>query len=359
MESIHPSMLNSVYHRIDLLKRLFFLLLVLAPAAALSQEAPPGTELIYRTNDSSLNAMMETSRRPIFSPDGRHLYLSRSGSAADSAVAVFAIDAVSGLPELSVTYQSGLPEGEALSGYALSIRAFNAAGTRAYASFGDSDNADTSNGVQVLERDTTTGELRSIQTLIVTARTRVTDLELSPDGDNLYVSVEPKDSLLPDAQLRTYNITTDNGLLADFSAMQMPPADALGQLRLIDEGARLLASSSTELLEFERDTESGSLSLLDRFSLPPLFDGSDDDPGPVAFVVTASGEYVYTLRRGVVSAGGGYINTLRRNTITGSKTRVSQLAPTGLPEGNNYYLLPRFMVSIVVGLPRHFCVLTR
>jgi len=313
--------------------RLSYPVLLLLSVSALAQEAPPGAELIYRTNDPELNAMMETSWRPIISPDGRHLYLGRTRGADESAVALFTIDSDTGEPALSVTYQSGLPGVEDLPGYGLTIREFNAAGTRAYATFGDGGDPAATNGVQVLERNTTTGELRSIQTIIVTAETWVTDLELSPDGDNLYVSTRPTNSLLPEAQLRTYNINAANGLLADFSAMQMPPADALSELQLIDEGTRLLASSTTELLEFERDIATGALSMLDRFSLPPLFDGSDDDPGPVAFAVTASGEQIYTVRSGLVTFGGGYINTLRRNPNTGLKTTVAQLEPTGLPPG--------------------------
>lgn len=333
------SFLNGVNLRIDIHKRRFasiLLVVLLAPVAVLAQEAPPGAELIYQNYDEQLYAMMETSSRPIISPDGQHLYLSRNGSATESAVALFTIDSETGIPSLSITYQSDLPDAEELSGYALSIRHFNAAGTRAYATFGEPDNPLASNGVQVLDRNTTTGELTSLQTLVVTAQTTVTGTELSSDGRHLYVSIAPMNSLLPEAELRTYSVNAANGMLEEFDVIRMPPADSLSYLQSNSAGNRLLASTSTELVEYARDTATGTLSLLDRFALPPLTGGSadhsDEDPGPVAFALTSSGDYLYTVRAGLVTAQGGYVNTLRRNPTTGSKTRVAQLVPDDFPD---------------------------
>ncbi len=302
------------------------------PSAALS----PGANLLNVNRDPALFEVLETASNPIVSPDGKHLYFSRA-SHVDGTIAVFGLEPDGdNSPFFIETYTAGPAGLSSLTGNYQSIQQFNAEGTRAYANFrqaGVSENDDVVHGLSVLIRNPATGGLSELQAIVIAAGTAFGAPVISADNQFLYVSTHVADSNLrvDNAELRRYSLDPETGRLQGFVSLPIPRANQLSYLRLIDNDTALLASSSTELVEYRRDSTSGNLTLQNRFTLPPLFvvnpDNPIDPPGPVATAVTADGEFVYSLRANLVNRGGGFLNTLRRNRATGALTLIDELTP--------------------------------
>ena len=327
---------------------LLFIFLIGSANAVSAADAAPGVNRVDRLVSADLDELLESASAPVFSPDGQHLYFSRLTDPALALVVALAFDS-DGQPDLAATVSSSSSDFESVT--ELTLRAFNATGTRAYATA----SLDDQFALIVLERDPQSGGLSVVQTVDFAANEQPGSLQISADFQFLYVAVPTQEPIRNSSntivgfettggQIIRYTLG-DDGQLENAQSVVLDAESAAQQLRLLDDDQRLLVSTNTTLTEYGIDPTDTVLTPALQVTDLPLLEPRNPDsdppgPGPMDLVISSDGSFVIGVLDEGPSVIGGYINSWTRQPATGELRLVDQIAPDGFIENFLYDPFP-------------------